>query len=94
MSVRQSRINLTVGESSDIRNLGILQGSGGFTASRALSILLVGREVEGNEEQEIRADYSHACERSKFFSGAFARIRHPWEVGRGEVGIGSEINEP
>lgn len=39
-------VELSVCESCDVWELGILEGAGGFTSSRALAILLVGCEVE------------------------------------------------
>ena len=79
--------DLAVGESSDIRDLSVLQGSRRFAAGRSLSIFLVGREVEGDEEEEVRAEYTHAGESREFLAGAFARVWHPWEVGRCEISV-------
>ena len=73
--------NLAIGESSNVRYLSILQGSCGFSPRRSLPFLLVGCEVERDEEQEVRADYAHAGERREFLARAFARVGHPWEVG-------------
>lgn len=80
-------IDLAVGESCDIWDFGILKGSCCLAASWSLSVLLVGRKVEGDEENEIRADYAHTCESCKLFSSTVSCIWHPLEVGRGEVGV-------
>ena len=79
-------------EGSDVWDFGILEGAGGFATSGALAILLVGSEVEGDEQDEVRADNSNTRESSEFLSGAVTRIRHPWEVGRGEVGVRCEVD--
>lgn len=74
-------------EGRDVWDLGILQRASGFAACGTLAILLVGSEVERNEQNEVRADNSNTRESSELLSGAVTRIRHPWEVGRGEVGV-------
>lgn len=81
MSVLQSWVDLAVGESSNIRELGSHEGASGFAACGAFAVLLVGCEVEGDEQEEVGADYAHAGESSEFLSSAFSCIRHPWEVG-------------
>ena len=86
-------VDLAAGEGSDIWNLSILEGTSSLTASWALAVLLVGREVEGDEEEEVRANDAHAGEGSKFLSSTLTSIWQPWEVGRGEVGVGCEVNE-
>jgi hypothetical protein len=76
------RIHTCAGhEGRDIGDLGIFQGAGGFAACRSLSVFLVGCKVEGDEEEEVRADDAHACESREFLSGALASVRHPLPVG-------------
>lgn len=82
-----------VHDSCNIWDLGVLERASGFAGSGALAVFLVGCKVEGDEEDEVGADDTHSGESGKFLSGAFARVRHPGEVGRGEVGVGCEINE-
>jgi len=80
----------------DVGDLSILQGSKrscGFAASRLLSILAVGCDVEGDEKDQVGGDYTHARESSKFFSGALSCIWHPLEVGGSEVGVRCEVDE-
>ena len=81
MSVHQSWVDLAVGESSNIRELSAHEGASGFAACGSFAILPVGCEVEGDEEEEVRAYYAHPGESSEFLSSAFSRIRHPGEVG-------------
>lgn len=86
-------VDLAVGEGGDVRDLSVFEGSGGFSASWSLAVLLVGCEVEGDEEEEVGADDAHACKGGEFLSGAFACIRHPREVCRGEVGVRRKVDE-
>ncbi|KAI6755183.1 hypothetical protein HG531_004289 [Fusarium graminearum] len=64
-----------------------------LSAGRGLSLLLVGGEVEGDEEDEVRADGDDTGESSKLLARALASIGHPLEVGRGEVGVRGEVDE-
>ena len=56
-------------------------------------ILFVSREIEANEEQQIRAQYSHARERRKFLPSTLPKRREAREVGGREVGVRGEIDE-
>jgi hypothetical protein len=64
-----------------------------LSAGRGLSLLLVGGKVEGDEEDEVRADGNDTGESSKLLARALASIGHPLEVGRGEVGVRGEVDE-
>ena len=64
-----------------------------LAGSRALVVLLVGGEVEGDEKDEVRAENAHAREGGKLLTSALAGIGHPGEVGRGKVGVGGEVDE-
>lgn len=46
-------VDLAMGDSGDVGELGVLEGAGGLAAGGALAILLVGGDVEGNEEEEV-----------------------------------------
>ena len=63
------------------------------TRATSLGSLVICRDVEGDEENEVRGDDDHSGESSEFFSGALARVGHPWEVGGREVGVGGEVNK-
>ena len=56
-------------------------------------ILFVSSEIEANEEQQVRAQYSHARERRKFLPGTLPKRREAREVGGREVGVRGEIDE-
>lgn len=64
-----------------------------LSAGRGLSLLLVGGKVEGDEENEVRADGDDTGESSKLLARALASIGHPLEVGRGKVGVRGEVDE-
>ena len=55
--------------------------------------LLVGSEVEDNEEDEVRCEDADAGDGGELLAGAPAGIGEPGPVGAGEVCPGSEINE-
>ena len=56
--------------------------SGGGIAPLApfLMWLLVCRDIERDEEDQIRAEDTAACDSGKFFSSAFTGIWHPLKV--------------
>lgn len=87
------RVDLTTGEGGDVWNLCVLEGARSLASGGPLSVLLVGGQVEGNEEDEVGADDAHSGEGSEFLAGAVTRVGHPWPVGRGEVGVGREVDE-
>lgn len=62
-------------------------------ASGSLAVLLVGGEVEGDEENQVRAEDANASKGSKLLTSALASIGHVGEVGRGEVGVRGEVDE-
>ena len=64
-----------------------------LSAARSLSLLLVGGEVEGDEEDKVGADGDDTRESSKLLARALASVGHPGEVGRGEVGVRGEVDE-
>jgi len=81
-----------------IGDLKVLHLDGGQLAGVAagppcLGGALIGGEVKGDEEEEVGAQDAHAGESSKFLASAAARVRHPLEVGAGEVGVGGEVDE-
>lgn len=82
-----------MGDGGDVWELGVLEGAGSLAASGALTVLLVGGDVEGDEEEEVRGDDAHAGEGGKFLACAVACVWHPGEVGRGEVSVGGEVDE-
>ena len=55
--------------------------------------LLVRGGVEGDEENQVRSEDGNTRERSKLLTGALTSVGHEGEVGRGEVGVGREVDE-
>lgn len=64
-------------------------------AARAadLGSLVVGGDVEGDEEQQVRGDDTNTGERGELLTGALAHVGGPGEVDGGEVGVGGEVDE-
>ena len=56
-------------------------------------ILLIGREIETDKQQQIAAQYTHTRKRREFFPGAFSSRWKGREVGAAEVCVGGEVNE-
>ena len=93
-SVRDWRsVDLSVGESRNIWELSILKRSRSLATSSLLSILLIGSDIERDEKEEIRAEDTHASERSELLTSALAGVWHIREVGAGEVGVRGEVDE-
>lgn len=70
----------------------LLAGVAPRTAALGLR-LAVGRHVERDEEEEVRADDGHSRERREFLSGALAHVRGPREVRRREIGVRGEVDK-
>lgn len=64
------------------------------TRPSALARFLVRRQVERDEEQEVRADDGNSREGRKLFTRAAAHVGRPGEIGVREVGVRSEVDEP
>lgn len=62
-------------------------------AGGALSALLVGGDVEGDEEEEVGREDTAASEGSEFLTGALSEVGHVGEVGGGEVGVRGKVDE-
>lgn len=95
---RSIRAGLAVGGLVDRRNLVVLHVDERLLASVAARAslgrrLVVGRDVERNKEDEVRADDGHSRERREFLSGTLAHVRSPREVCRREVRVGCEVDE-
>lgn len=72
-------------------NNGLLASVAAGTAS--LGGLVVGDNVEGDEQNEVRRENAHSSESGEFLSGTVAHVGSPREVSRGEVGIRREVDE-
>lgn len=63
------------------------------TGTAGLRGLLVGGDVERDEEEQVRADDGDSGESGELLTSALAHIGSPGEVGRGEVGVRGKVNE-
>jgi hypothetical protein len=61
--------------------------------SATLARLLVGRNVERDEEQQVRAQNANSRKCRKLFTGTPAHVRCRREIGGREVGVGSEVDK-
>lgn len=59
----------------------------------SLGGLIVGGNVEGDEQDQVGADDADTSQGSEFLTGTLAHVGKPREVGRGEVGVRGEVNE-
>lgn len=98
-SVTASEVSLTTAESSssltnsgDLLVLHLNQSAGG-TVATLLCGLLVGSGVEGEEEDEVRAENGHTSKGGKLLTGADTHVGHVGEVSEGEVGVRGEVDE-
>ena len=87
----------TVG-SANRRDFKIFQVDSGLFSSvppgpARLDRLRICREVEGDEEEKVRAENRHASECSKFLAGTFAVVWHIRKIGGSEVGIRRKVDE-
>ena len=55
--------------------------------------LLVRRDVESNEQNQVTRQDAHASEGGKLLASADTSRRQPWEVARREVGVRGEVDE-
>lgn len=58
-----------------------------------LDTLPIRCQVEGNEQEQVRAEDGHSGKGGEFFSGALALVWQVGEVFGGEVGVRGEIHE-
>lgn len=58
-----------------------------------LGILLVGRDVEGDEKHQVRSENTHTGKSGELLASTFAVVGHPGKVSRGEVGVRCEIDK-
>ena len=70
-----------------------LNESAGSASATLLDRLLVGGDVESDEEDEVAGQDAHASERSELLASADAGAREPGEVAGGEVGVRGEVDE-
>lgn len=72
---------------------GLAHPTNRLATAGTLAILLVGGEVERDEEEEVRAQDSYSGEGGKLFARALAHAGEVVEVGRDEVCPRGEVDE-
>jgi hypothetical protein len=90
LATAESPLDLLGGREGLILHLD--QGAGSAAAT-LLNRLLVGGDVESNEQDEVAGQDAHTSERSELLTGADTGSRQPGEVAGGEVGVGGEVDE-
>ena len=76
-----------------VRQRGLRHAAEGLASARRLLVTLVGGNVEGDEEDEVRGEDADSGDGGEFFARALAGVGEPREVGAGEVGVGGEVDE-
>lgn len=84
----RSRGDLELGHVDDSLAASVATG----TASLGLG-LVVGGDVERDEQEQVGAKDAHAGEGGELLSGANTHVGQLGEVGRGEVGVGRKVHE-
>lgn len=79
----------------DLEVLHVDQGllAGVATGTADLNLLLVGGDVESDEEEQVRGDNGNTGKRGELLTSAAAHVGSPGEVGGGEVAVRSEVDE-
>lgn len=89
---------ISLGSSSRRGDLEVAHVDQGLLASVAartadLGFLLIGGDVEGDEQEQVGGDDTDTSESSEFLTGALAHVGGPREVSRGEVSVRSEVDK-
>lgn len=87
-----------VGDTINRRHLGSSHGDNGLggciaSLSPLRSRLLVRCEIEGDEQQQVRAEDGASGNGGKLFTGALSYVGHVRKVSRCEIGVGGEVHE-
>jgi hypothetical protein len=67
--------------------------AGVAAGTSGLGGLVVGGNVEGDEQDQVGADDADTSQGSEFLTGTLAHVGEPGEVGGGEVGVRGEVDE-
>lgn len=83
------------GGGGDLEVLHVDEGLLAGVAARAANLgsLVVGGNVEGDEEEQVGGDDTNTSEGSELLTSALAHVGSPGEVDGGEVGVRSEVDE-
>jgi hypothetical protein len=88
-------VGVGAGGRGNLKVLHVDEGLPAGVAARAadLGSLVVGSDVEGDEQQQVRGDDANTSEGSELLTGALAHVGSPGEVDGGEVAVGGEVDE-
>lgn len=88
-------VGLGTGGRGDLEVLHVDQGLLASVAARTANLggFLVGGDVEGDEEEQVRGDDSNTGESGKLLTSTLAHVWSPGEVDGGEVGVRCEVDE-
>lgn len=90
LTTAESPLDLLGGREGLILHLD--QGAGSAAAT-LLNGLLVGGNVESDEQNEVAGQDAHTSERGELLTGADTGGGEPGEVAGGEVGVGGEVDK-
>lgn len=65
----------------------------GLARAWGLAVLLVGSEIEGDEEDQVRGERADASKGGVLFASALASIWHPRPVSGGEVSVRCKVDK-
>jgi len=82
-----------VDETLGIREGSLAEPPQSLSRAGPLAVLSVRGQVERDEQHEVRAEDADPREGGELLARALARVGHPREVGRGEVGVRGEVHE-
>lgn len=89
-------VGLDVGNGGgDLEVLHVDQGllAGVATGAADLNLLLVGGDVESDEQEQVRGDNGNTSDSGELLTGAAAHAGSPGEVGGGKVAVRGEVDE-
>lgn len=88
-------VGLGAGGGGDLEVPHVDQGLLASVAARTANFggLVVCGNVEGDEEEQVRGDDGNTGESGELLTSALAHVGSPWEVDRGEVRVGGEVDE-
>jgi hypothetical protein len=75
------------------RGLSLRHASEGLASTGRFSFLLVRGEVEGDEENEVRADNNNTSKGGILLSSTLASVGYPGKICRGEVSVRCKVDE-